>query len=297
MIRSVLIAMLVLLSSGVSFADNKAKIKALNEQIQQVRQKADAQEKTLDVESREAMGMIGKLEAHEKAARAQLEGEEKKRLTRIDEIYDHVIRNLDPKQVHLQMHEGLKTLRRVHEVISVGDFDYGGHRAAAQSAVAAAEKQLKLAEEHFKPEEMVKAGKDLEAAYRDIEKALAYSVQKYGLGNGPKGGEPETRATANRELFESLSVIENTHHLLRAVDHEIKDFEHEKRELLKRRDEKKKEAREAFHAMAEKLTREIHEKQHQMKQLAHEKQELKKQVHAEAAAEINKLEAMIKKLK
>ncbi len=63
MIRSVLIAMLVLLSSGVSFADNKAKIKALNEQIQQVRQKADAQEKTLDVESREAMGMIGKLEA------------------------------------------------------------------------------------------------------------------------------------------------------------------------------------------------------------------------------------------
>ena len=163
------------------------------------------------------------------------------------------------------MEEALKTLRHVHEIVSIGNFDYGGHRKAAQDSIKAAEHQLRWALDHDTYEERAKAARDLHAAHRDLERCLAYSGNRYGFGNGKPGRQARDAPAANRQLANAMPVIENTHHLLMAVDHEIKDYEHEKRELLKKRDEIKRKVHEEFHARIHNLSKEIAQEEHQVK--------------------------------
>jgi len=187
----------------------------------------------------------------------QMHEQEKATQKQIDHRYDHIIRNLDPKEIHHQMEEAVKVLRHVHEVITTGDFDYGGHRHAAQESTKAAEHQLEKALKHDTAEERAKASKDLLAAHTDINKALRYSVEKYGLGTGRETGEPESRAAANRQLTESIAKIELAHHLLAAVGREITDYKQEKHDLLKQRDAEKKMVHEQYAANVKPLAEEI----------------------------------------
>jgi hypothetical protein len=125
---------------------------------------------------------LSHLDEREKVERPRLEREEKEAMKRIDERFRHILHNLEPKQVRRQIEEALKALHHVHEIISEGHFDYGGHRKAAQESSAAAERQLRRALEHDTHEERARAHRDLDAAYHDIEKALAFSLKKYGIG-------------------------------------------------------------------------------------------------------------------
>jgi DNA repair exonuclease SbcCD ATPase subunit len=309
MARILLTATLVLLACSTAFAqkggqknndkaNKEAQKKALEQQIHQLREQEKTQLKQMDEQFKAAISKIGHSDQQEKDLRARLEREEKEAMKRIDERFHHIIHNLEPKQVRHQLEEILGTLRRVHEIISEGNFDYGGNRHAAQVSIAAAEHQIKHALAHDTHEERAKAFRDMQAAHRDIEKALAYSLQKYGLGNG-KGdkGEPETRAAANRQLVEALTAIDNTEHLLGAVDHEIKDYEQEKRALLAKKEEVKKKVHAEFEAKIKQLSEEVH-KGHEMKhQLAQKHEADKKKVKEHFGAMIKDLEQKIKQIK
>ena len=269
-----LLTVSLLLLPGWSLAakpPNEAKIKALKAEIDKLRHEEGGALKQLDAQFKTAIVRDEKPEEREKRIRGRLEREEKEVLRHIDERFHHIIHHLEPREVHHQMEEALKTLRHVHEIVSIGNFDYGGHRKAAQDSIKAAEHQLRWALDHDTYEERAKAARDLHAAHRDLERALAYSGNRYGFGNGKPGGEPETRAAANRQLADAMPVIENTHHLLMAVDHEIKDYEHEKRELLKKRDEIKRKVHEEFHAQIHNLSKEIAQEEHQVKELVRRK--------------------------
>jgi hypothetical protein len=273
-------------------------IKSLNEQIRLLREREKAELMQIDMHFKVLIEKVSRQDGYEKQERARLEREEREAMRRIDERFHHVLHNLDPKQVRHQLGEALKTLRHVHAIISEGNFNYGGNRHAAQVAVAAAERQLKRALEHDTHEERVRAAKDLQVAHRDVEKALAFSLKKYGLGNSKtQTGEPETRAAANRQLVESLGMIDNTYHLLSAVDHEIKDYEVERREYLRKKDEVKRVVHAEFEAKIRQLREEIQRAPAMKKALEQKREEAKRQVRAQYGAMIKELEQKIKMLK
>ncbi len=304
MVRRMLTLLLVLVISGVSSANDKqkqkkeAEIKSLEQQIRQLREQEGAQLKQTEAHFNALIANLSHLDEREKMERARLEREEKEAMKRIDERFRHILHNIEPKQVRRQIEEALKTLHHIHGIISEGHFDYGGNRKAAQESIAAVEHQLRRALEHDTHEERARAHRDLEAAYHDIEKALAFSLKKYGLGtNRPEKGEPETRAAANRELVEALGMIENTIHLLAAVDHEIKDYEHERRELLKKQEELKVKMHREFEAKIRQLGEEIRRGHEMKKELEHKKVEELKKIREQFGARIRQLEAKIKQLR
>jgi len=194
-----------------------------------------------------------------KAQIKQLRESEKPALKQIDVKYEHILKYLDPKQVRGQLEEGVKVLRHVHEVISEGDFDYGGHRKAAQESVRAAEHQLEHAAHHHESWEARKrAAEDLRHAHEDLSKALRFSLEKYGANptNVPQG-EPESRAAANQQLVGAIGQIELTHHLLTAVDHEIRDWKEARKHLNEQREQEKHALKEQIKSTVKQLEAQI----------------------------------------
>jgi len=301
MTRTVLTVSLLLLP-GWSFAakPNEAQIKALKAEIDKLRHEEGAALKQLDAQFKTAHRNDEKPEEREKRIRARLEHEEKEALKHIDERFHHIIHHLEPKEVHHQMEEALHTLRHIRETMSPSghdDLNYDGLRAAAHRRIEGAEHQLKRTLEHDTHEERAKAGRDLHDAHVDIEKALAYSLKKHAPVNGKTTPEREKRyAAVNQLLQEDLPMLDHTHHLLMAVDHEIKDYEHEKRELLKKRDEIKRKVHEDFHARIHNLGKEIAQEEHQKKELEHQHNEAKKMLKEQYASQIKGLEQQIKEL-
>jgi hypothetical protein len=187
--------------------------------------------------------MIKELEAEKHT----LHEMEKTQLHMLDVRAEEIIKYLDPKEIHRQMEEAARVVRHTHEIISIGAFDYGGNRAASQHSLEAAEHHIHEAIKHNTHVERAKAAEHLLVAHTDVNKALVFSIKKYGLGPvvaiQPKN-EPESRAAANRQLYEALPRIEFAHHLLAATDHEIKDWNLEKIQVHKNRDLAKQKLRE-----------------------------------------------------
>jgi hypothetical protein len=95
--------------------------------------------------------------------------------------------------------------------------------------------------------ERAMAGEHLLAAHTNVKKALVFSIEKYGLGVSTAvkpGNEPESRAAANVQLSEALPKIEFAYHLMAATDHEVKDWNLEKKQVQKNRDMAKKQVKE-----------------------------------------------------
>jgi hypothetical protein len=286
--------MLVVLLPGLLAAADKnkeAQIKALKQQIQQLRQQEPAQLRQIDEQFRQTIANLANVEAQQKRQRARLENEERVALKRIDERFDHILHNLAPKHVHAQLETALKTTHIAKQALEQGDWDFGGNRAAARRSLGAADRQLEWTLAHDTHEERVKAARDLEAAHVDLDKALAYVATKFASGGMPPG-----QLVATQQLTEAIPIIDNTHHLLRYVDHEIKDFDHEKRELLKRRDAEKHKVHEAFAAKIKQLGAEVHNDEATKKQLEIKKNEVKSRVKAQIAAKIRELERQIREL-
>ena len=203
--------------------------------------KSNAPQKAAEKKTKEML--IKELEEEKKVLHLQ----EKATLHNLDARADYIIKYLDPKLVGQQMEATAKLVREVHDVISVGEFDYGGHRGAAQKSLDLAEHHLHEAIKFNSHEQRKLAAEHLIVAHRDVNKALVYSVEKYGLGTNTavkSPTEPETRAAANRQLSVALPNIEFTYHLLAATDHEITDYNKEKRTILSNRDGAKKQVKE-----------------------------------------------------
>ncbi len=183
--------------------------------------------------------LIKELEVAKKALHVQ----ETAVLKNLDARAEFIIKYFDPKLLPQQLEVAVTLVKEAREVISVGDFDYGGNRGVAQKSLDAAEHHLKETVVHNTHEQRKLAAEHLLVAHTDVNKALKYSVEKYGLGSNTAKqpvGEPESRAAANRQLAAALPNIEFTYHLLAAMDHEIKDYNLEKKVILKSRDEAKK---------------------------------------------------------
>jgi len=173
-----------------------------------------------------------------------LRAQETMGLKTLDARYNFITRYLAPHEVHQQMEAVALVLHNVHETLTIGNFDYGGNRKAALASVEVAEHHVRNALRINTFEERALAAKQLQVAHVDLNKAVEYSLKKYGLGTGKETGEAETRATANRQLADSDQKIEFTYFLLTAVNHEITDFQVEKRNLLAQRELDKKVMRQ-----------------------------------------------------
>ncbi len=209
-----------------------------------------------------------------------MEHEEKETLKHIDEKFEHIIKNLAPKEVHHQLEEILKTLEHIRVSVSGhnddhlnDDLNFHG-RGTVMDSVGKAEKQVKEALHHDTPEERRKADEAIQAAHKELDHCLSMKGVVKGPEKGTAQGAAEIAATTQL-LHEDVAKLEHLHHLLQAVDHEIKDYEHEKKELLKKKEDEKKHKREEFHHKREHLEKEIHQQQEHVKQLEHQKEEHK----------------------
>jgi hypothetical protein len=278
---------------------NENQIKALKAEKDQLKSQEKQQLKQIDEQFKTILARLGAEEGQLKAERGRVEAEEREAIKRVDERYHYIIHHLEPKQIRAEIEQAIVILRRVHSILEIGDFDYGGHRHAAQEATKNAEHQLRRMLEHDTFEERVKAGRDLHAAHVDIVKALEYSLRKYGLGDVNSKNEPEPRIAANRQLVECIPAIENAHHLLMSIDHEVKDVDREKRELHEKFELEKRKIHEQAHVRIEKIDARLHEIEH----LRHDPKAVEAQKHAEQdkvkaqfAAKIKQIDEQIKQL-
>jgi hypothetical protein len=188
----------------------------------------------------------------------QLRGQEKAALKGIDERYGHIIRNMNPKEIHHQLEEILVVLRQVKADLGHGDeLSYGGNRIRANESIEKADHQVERALRHDTPEERAKAAHDIGAVHEDLGKALVFSAEHPLDGKGKAKDELERRAAENQRLIAALPTIGLAHHLLVAVDHEIKDYKEERNEVVKRRDHEKNETKEQFGRQVKALQEQI----------------------------------------
>jgi hypothetical protein len=186
----------------------------------------------------------------------QLREQEKAALKGVDERYNHIIRNMDPKEVHHQLEEILVVMHQVREDLGHADnLNFGGNRLRARESAEQAEHQLEKALKHDTPEERAITAHDIKVVHEDILKGLAFSEEHPLAGGGPD--ELQRRAVANKRLVDALPVILQAHHLLVAVDHEIKDYKEEKHLLNEKRELEKKETKEQFHATIKEIEEKI----------------------------------------
>jgi len=169
-------------------------------------------------------------------AKKALHSHEKATLQNLDARAEFIVKHLDPKLILQHLETAAVHVKQTHELISVGEFDYGGNRGAAQKSLELAEHHLHETIKHNSHEQRKLAAEHVLAAHTNVQKALAFSIEKYGLGANTTvkpTTEPESRAAANRQLSAALPNIEFTYHLLAATDHEIKDYHEEKKVVLR----------------------------------------------------------------
>jgi hypothetical protein len=187
-----------------------------------------------------------------------LRGQEKAAVKGLDERYEHLIKSMDPKEIHGQLEEILVLLRQVNVDLGRADnLNYGGHRAAARESIERADHQIDRALHHDTAEERTKAAHDIGAVHEDLGKALEFSAEHPLDGKGIPQVELAKRIAENRRLVDALPRIELAHHVLMAVDHEIKDYKEEKKVLHEKHKAAEKELKEQFHAKIKALEQEI----------------------------------------
>jgi hypothetical protein len=190
----------------------------------------------------------------------QLQGQRVAAVKSIDAHYGNIIRSLEPKEVQTQLKETLVVLRQLNDGLFLRQdgLDYGGNRVKARASIEQADHQIEKALKHDAAEERAKAAHDVGVVYEDLGAALAFSKEHPLDGQGSAKGELERRAVENEKLMtESLPKIEQAHHLLLAVDHEIKDYSEEKNALRQKRDNEKNKTRQQFNAQIKNLQDEI----------------------------------------
>jgi hypothetical protein len=188
----------------------------------------------------------------------ELREQEKAALKGLDEKYEHIIKSMGPKEIHGQLEEILVLLRQVQIDLGRADeLNYGGHRAAARESIEKADHQIDKALKHDTAEERAKAAHDIGAVHKDLGEALAFSAEHPLDGKGKTADELARRAAENQRLIDALPRIEMAHHVLMAVDHEITDYKAEKKALHEKHEAAEKEVKEQFHAKIKKLQEQI----------------------------------------
>lgn len=192
-----------------------------------------------------------------------LQQQEKGVLKGIDARFEYILRCMDPKEIHRQLEEILVVLREVSRLLTVNNnftpdhLNYDGYRHKAHESIERADQQIEKALAHDTAEERARAAHDIGVVREDVLKALTFSLEHPADVDGTSKEELERRAEENKRLKEALPRIEEAHHLLMAVDHEIADYKEEKAEVIRKRDGEKKEVKDQFHAKYKELEEKI----------------------------------------
>ena len=182
--------------------------------------------------------------------------QEKAALKALDAQYEHVIKSIDPKEVHTQLAEILVVLHQVREDLGhADDLNFGGNRVHARESAENAEHQVERALKHDTWEERAKAAHDIGAIHEDLVKGLAFSAEHPLAGKG--ADELARRAVANQRLVDAEPRIALAYHVLVAVDHEIKDYKEEKKVLHEKHEAARKELKEQFHVKIKELEEQL----------------------------------------
>jgi len=269
----------------------EAQIKAKEKQLAQLRQQLPTQDKPIDAKFQQLTLQLTQQLQAAKQKRSGVEQQVKVAVKQIEQRFEHIISNMEPKQVAEQMKQSLQALQKVKEVWKGANPDYGGYWKAAQDTVNAAEVQLKLAGKNETPPARAAAGRDLGLAHHALERALDYSRKHYGPGKPMS--MPESQARSDQQLEQTLPILEKSHHLLQAVDHEIKDFKQEKQQILARRNVQIQEAHQPIHV----LNKQIQSGEQQLQQVPKKREEAKQAARQTTEAQIKALQDEIKRLK
>jgi hypothetical protein len=283
-------------SAGPGTAQIDAQIRALKAQIPKLRREEAARVKQIESQSRAHAGRIEKPEAREKQFRAQLEQQEKEALARIDRRYDPVLAHLKPGALTGQLQQTLVTLDLVRRTLRDADHDYGGLRVRTIRSMDAAEHSLKRAvnRQGLTVAEATRAVRDLQTAQVDLEKALAYEINRFGAN--PPRGNPEPQAIANRQLAEAIPVLQQTQLLLQHAHPGITDYAHEKREVQRKHEAERKQTREAFATRIHNIGRELRHQEQAAKDLERQAHDHARRIKEHYAAAIKQVEQKITQL-
>jgi hypothetical protein len=184
--------------------------------------------------------------------------QEKAALKALDARFEHVIKSMDPKEIRGQLEEILVLLRQVQVDLGRGDeLNYGRNRVRAREAIEKADHQVDRALHHDTWEERARAAHDIGAVHEDLGKALAFSAEHPLDGKGIPAVELAKRAAENQRLVDALPRIELAHHVLVAVDHEVKDYKEEKKVVHEKHEAARKELKEKFHAKIKELEEQV----------------------------------------
>ncbi len=165
---------------------------------------------------------------------------------------------MDPKEIRGQLEETLVLLQQVKADLGHADeLNYGGNRVRARDSADKAEHQIERALHHDTWEERAKAAHDIGAVHEDLGKALVFSAEHPLDGKGIPQVELAKRVAENQRLVDALPRIAAAHSVILAVDHEVKDYNEEKKALHEKHKAAAKQMKEQYHAKIEALEEQL----------------------------------------
>ncbi len=286
-------------NKGGGKSNNTAEIKALEQQKKQLQSQEKTHLRQIETQTRAHMEALHKERGSmETALKEKLELEKATTVKRIEQRYEYILKHDFPLKVWGELDQAAKTLHAVHENLKTANIDYGGNKAAAirSLGVAVADLQNRVTIHHWPRGEREGTVKHLAAAEGDLQNALAYSANKWGVGT-PKG-MPKSQLASNEQLASALITIDNTRGLVQYAQWE-EGVDHKWGEGVRRqRAEEIHKTKAAFDARIKSVDKEVgHHIEQAKKQLEAKKKQSIAQTKAHYAAAIKQIDAQIKHLK
>jgi hypothetical protein len=285
--------------SGNKRPNPAAEVKALEQQKKQLQADEKTQLRQIGIQFKTHVEALHSQKgAMESALKQKLELEKALAVKRVENRFAYIIKYDTPLQVWGQLDQAAKTLLAVHNHLKTANPDYGGNRVAAIGSLgrAVADLQNRLNTHRWLKGEREGTVKTLQAAEIDLQNALAYSANKWGIGT-PKG-MPEGQAASNRQLANGLTTIDNIRGLILYAQWEENVDKTWREGMRKREAGEIHKTRAAFNARIKSVDKEVARNiEQQKKQLEQNKRQAATQARATIAAAIRQIDAQIKQLK
>jgi hypothetical protein len=284
---------------GSAKPNHTAQIKELEAQKKHLQAQEKTKLKEIESHVKTHIATLHQQKGQMEAALTQkLELEKAQSVKRIEERYAYIRKHDAPLKVWGQLDAATNTLRGTHEMLKTGNPDYGGLRVAAIKSLGTAigTLQNRLTIHRWNPAERQTAVGQLVTAEADLQNALAYSANKWGVGT-PKG-MPEAQVTSNRMLGDALVTIDNTRGLVQYAQWE-EGVDRNWRENMKRQAAAEvQKTKDAFNGKIKSVDKEVaHHIEHSVKEIEQKKQVAIAQTKRQHALAIKAIDAQIKRLK
>jgi hypothetical protein len=276
-----------------------AEINALEQQKKQLRAGEKTQLQLIEIQFKTHVEALHQQKgAMASALKEKLELEKALAVKRIESRFAYIVKYNAPLQVWYRLDQAAKTLQAVHDHLKTANADYGGSKGAAIRSLgrAVADLQNRLNIHRWLKGEREGTVKNLQAAERDLQNALAYSANKWGVGT-PRG-MPKAQAASNKQLADGLITIDNTRGLILYAQWEEGLDKTWAQGIKKREAGEIHQTKATFSARIKNVDKEVaqHIEQHK-KQLVQNKVQAIAQTKTQTAAAIKQIDAQIRQMK